>query len=123
MNTLLTDDTKAIILLCGILGKDRSVKILSLREYSSVVNWLVERQLRPEALLNREYLFNLAEETNISFERLQALMDRGVQLGFAVENWNQNGIWIISRSDLDYPQRYKKYLKDKLKHLQIKEIF
>ena len=73
----------------------------------------MERQLRPEALLNREYLFNLAEETNISFERLQALMDRGVQLGFAVENWNQNGIWIISRSDLDYPQRYKKHLKAK----------
>jgi len=113
MNKLLTDDTKAIILLCGILGKDRSVKILSLREYSSVVKWLVERQLRPEVLLNREYIFTLAEETKISFERLQALLDRGVQLGFAVENWNQNGIWIISRSDPDYPQRYKKHLKAK----------
>ncbi|MDK1119535.1 MAG: DNA-processing protein DprA [Anaerolineae bacterium] len=113
MHTLLTDDTKVIILLCGILGKDCSVKILSQGEYSSVVRWLVERQLRPEALLNREYISSLAEETKMSFERLQALLDRGVQLGFAVENWNQNGIWIISRSDQDYPQRYKNHLKDK----------
>ena len=113
MSNFLTDDTKAIILLCGILGKDRSVKILTQHEYSSVVRWLVDRQLRPEALLNREYISSLAEETKISFERLQALLDRGVQLGFAVENWNQNGIWIISRSDQDYPQRYKNHLKDK----------
>ncbi len=113
MSNFLTDDTKTIILLCGILGKDRSVKILTQHEYSSVVRWLLERQLRPEALLNREYISSLAEETKISFERLQALLDRGVQLGFSVENWNQNGIWIISRSDQDYPQRYKNHLKEK----------
>lgn len=113
MNNILTNDTKVIILLCGILGKDRSVKNLSLGEYSGVVKWLMDRKLSPSALLDRDYIPVLAEETKLSCERLQALLDRGVQLGFAVENWNQNGIWIISRCDQDYPQRYKKHLKDK----------
>lgn len=44
---------------------------------------------------------------------LESLFGRGVQLGFAVEEWQRNGIWIISRSDRDYPARYKKHLKDR----------
>ncbi len=113
MNELLTDDTKAIILLCGILGNDRSVKPLTQREYSSVVKWLMDRDLRPASLLDREHTESLAIESVLDFERLTLLLDRGVQLGFAVENWHRNGIWVISRSDQDYPARYKLHLKDK----------
>ena len=38
---------------------------------------------------------------------------RGVQLGFAVEKWNQSGLWVICRSDPDYPARLKAHLKEK----------
>jgi hypothetical protein len=41
MNNFFTEDTKAIILLCGVFGKDRSEKPLSLAEYSSLVRWLI----------------------------------------------------------------------------------
>ncbi|MFA6294330.1 MAG: DNA-processing protein DprA, partial [Victivallales bacterium] len=41
------------------------------------------------------------------------LLRRGVKLGFALEKWNQSGIWVICRSDQDYPSRYKTHLKDK----------
>lgn len=51
--------------------------------------------------------------SGIDKQRLESLLGRGVQLGFAVEEWQRNGIWIISRSDADYPARYKKHLKDK----------
>ncbi|NOZ52308.1 MAG: hypothetical protein GXP08_04050 [Gammaproteobacteria bacterium] len=51
--------------------------------------------------------------SGIAKQRLESLLGRGVQLGFAVEEWQRSGIWIISRSDADYPVRYKKYLKDK----------
>ncbi len=113
MNRLLTDDTKAIILLCGILGKDRSVRPLTQREYTSVVCWLINHDLRPASLLNREHTHSVAVESGLDVERLTSLLDRGVQLGFAVENWHRNGIWVISRSDEDYPERYKRHLKDK----------
>jgi len=113
MNKLLTDDTKAIILLCGILGKDRSVKPLAQREYSCVVRWLIDQNLRPASLLIREHIHSVAVESGLDVERLTLLLDRGVQLGFAVEDWHRNGIWVISRSDQDYPLRYKRHLKDK----------
>ena len=113
MNNFLTDDTKAIILLCGIFAKDRSIKPLSLTEYSSLVRWLIEVKKRPSNLLQQEYITKASMGSGIDRQRLESLLGRGVQLGFAVEEWQRNGIWIISRSDADYPDRYKKHLKEK----------
>ena len=50
--------------------------------------------------------------SNVDKYRLESLLGRGVQLGFAIEEWQRNSIWIISRSDVDYPARYKKHFKD-----------
>lgn len=113
MNDLLTEDTKAIILLCGVFGKDRSEKPLSLAEYSSLVHWLIEVEMRPGDLLHKDNIHEAFMGSGIDKQRLESLLGRGVQLGFAVEEWQRNGIWIISRSDADYPARYKKHLKDK----------
>jgi predicted Rossmann fold nucleotide-binding protein DprA/Smf involved in DNA uptake len=113
MNDFLTEDTKAIILLCGVFGKDRSEKPLSLAEYSSLVRWLIEVKMRPGDLLQKENISEASMGSGIDKQHLESLLGRGVQLGFAVEEWQRNGIWIISRSDTDYPARYKKHLKDK----------
>lgn len=113
MNDFLTDDTKAIILLCGVFGKDRSEKPLSLTEYSSLVRWLIEVKMRPGDLLQKDNIMDASMGSGIDKQRLESLLGRGVQLGFAVEEWQRSGIWIISRSDADYPARYKKHLKDK----------
>ncbi|MBO8092571.1 MAG: DNA-protecting protein DprA [Prosthecochloris sp.] len=113
MNDFLTEDTKAIILLCGVFGKDRSQKPLSLAEYSSLVRWLIEVKMRPGDLLQKDTIHEASMGSGIDKQRLESLIGRGVQLGFAVEEWQRNGIWIISRSDADYPARYKKHLKDK----------
>jgi predicted Rossmann fold nucleotide-binding protein DprA/Smf involved in DNA uptake len=113
MNDFLTEDTKAIILLCGVFGKDRSEKPLPLAEYSSLVRWLIEMKMRPGDLLQKENIHEASMGSGIDKQRLESLLGRGVQLGFAVEEWQRNGIWIISRSDADYPARYKKHLKDK----------
>jgi len=113
MNDFLTEDTNAIILLCGIFGKDRSVKPLSLTEYSALVRWLISAKMRPSDLLQQENASEASKGSGIDKQRLKTLLGRGVQLGFAVEEWQRNGIWIISRSDADYPARYKKHLKDK----------
>ena len=113
MNDSLTEDTKAIILLCGVFRKDRSGKPLSLTEYSSLVRWLIGEKMRPSALLQNDNISAASMGSGIDKQHLEFLLGRGVQLGFAVEEWQRNGIWIISRSDTDYPPGYKKHLKDK----------
>jgi len=113
MSNFLTNDTKAIILLCGVLGKDRSLRPLTQGEYSALVQWLIGKEMRPEDLLEQHNVEEAAKGAGIDQERFKALLGRGVHLGFAVEEWQRNGIWIISRSDKDYPERYKKHLKHK----------
>jgi len=111
--TLLTEDTKAIILLCGVFGKYHSLKPLSLTEYTSLVRWLINVKMRPGDILQQDHIGDASVGAGIDKKRLESLLGRGVQLGFAVEEWQRNGIWIISRSDTDYPVRYKQHLKDK----------
>jgi len=110
---VMTEDTKAILLLCGHLGRESETRPLNLRDYNQVVRWLIQRQLRPADLFRPEAIADLAEETQLGWERLNALLGRGVQLGFAVEKWGQAGIWVVSRSDPDYPSRYKTHLREK----------
>ncbi len=112
MNDFLTEDTKAIILLCGVFGKDHAEKPLSLAEYSLLVRWLIGVKMRPGDLLQKENVVEASIASGLDKQRLESLLGRGVHLGFAVEEWHRNGIWIISRSDSDYPARYKKHLKN-----------
>ncbi len=112
-DNLLTDDTKAIILLCAVLGKSKDVQPLNQAEYTKIVKSLVKIKKRPAYLLKQENLAAMAASSGIDILRLEALLNRGVQLGFAVEEWQRNGIWIISRSDKEYPQRYRNHLKEK----------
>ena len=109
----LSEDAKVILLLCGRLGSGSEFEPLDPRDYSLVVRWLVSRNLRPADLLSPGHVPALALESGIPEQRLTALLKRGVKLGFAMEQWNQSGIWVICRSDPDYPARYKAQLKDK----------
>jgi len=112
MSFHLSDDTKAILLLCGVFGQ-RTVKPLSPGEYNAVTRWLMGVKKRPRDLLSPEVAVNASKGARIDEVRLEALLHRGVALGFAVEQWERNGIWIVSRGDADYPSRYKKHLKEK----------
>lgn len=113
MHDFLTEDTKATLLLCGVFGREPSEKPLALTEYSLLVRWLIDAKIRPGDLLQKNVVIAASLGTGLSQHRLESLIARGVYLGFAVEEWQRNGIWVISRSDADYPVRYKKHLKDK----------
>ena len=114
MSNFLTNDTKAIIFaLRSIRKRSLAIKPLTQTEYNALVRWLISEKMRPEDLLQYEKLDLAAVGSGIERERLKSLLGRGVQLGFVVEEWQRNGIWIISRSDGDYPARYKKHLKGK----------
>lgn len=107
----LTNDTKATILLCGVFGKTTKTKPLTLSEYNKIVDWLIETKNRPEDLFHEDNMHEASKHSGIDTTRIIALLNKGIELGFAVEEWNRNGIWVISRSDQDYPLRLKRRLK------------
>ena len=41
-----------------------------------------------------------------------ALLSRSPALALALEKWQRAGLWVITRSDPDYPARLKKQLKN-----------
>jgi predicted Rossmann fold nucleotide-binding protein DprA/Smf involved in DNA uptake len=110
---MMSEDAKAILLLCGHLGGESEFEPLDQLAYNQVVQWLLGRNLRPADLLSAERIPALSLESGIPELRLNGLLRRGVKLGFALEKWNRSGIWVICRSDQDYPARYKTHLKDK----------
>lgn len=110
---MMSEDAKAILMLCAHLGGVSEFAPLELREYNQAVLWLKSKKMRPAGLLSMEHGSALSQETGIPEQRLNALLKRGVQLGFAVEKWNQGGIWVVCRSDQDYPARFMKQLKEK----------
>ncbi len=110
---MMSDDAKAIVLLCGRLGKDSDSEPLQQSEYTRLVRWLVSKEMRPADLLQPDNVAPAAAGTGLPEQRLASLLKRGVQLGFAVETWNPSNILVICRSDSDYPKRYREHLKDK----------
>jgi len=112
---ILSPDTQAILLLCGTFDDNSGAKPLTIVEYSQLAKWLLNQNLRPADLLRPEGIakLNKFKHKKITLSRLQSVMKRGGALALAVEHWTNKGLWIISRSDIQYPKR----LKDKLKHL------
>ncbi|MEG3906979.1 DNA-processing protein DprA [Microcoleus sp. w1-18aA5] len=115
MNHVLPPDTQAILLLCASFGQNRQTEPqpLTLSEYNSLAGLLRENQMRPADLLTPNGL-NLLQEipaSGIEFDRVSALLERGVMLSLAVEKWTNQGLWILGRSDSQYPKRLKQILK------------
>ncbi|MBW4667081.1 MAG: DNA-protecting protein DprA [Cyanomargarita calcarea GSE-NOS-MK-12-04C] len=115
-NHVLQPDTQAILLLCASFGQNRKTETapLTLGEYNLLAAWLQENQMRPADLLSSNGKKQLEQITvsKLDFPRLSILLERGVMLSFAVEKWTNQGLWILGRSDSQYPKR----LKQKLKH-------
>lgn len=112
----LTPDAQSIFLLCGRFGDSgsSSVKPLTRNQYNEVANWLHNNDMRPADLLDkagREQLSIFGEEGKLTESRLRGLLDRGTALAMAVEEWTNKGGWILTRSDEDYPTRFRRRLK------------
>lgn len=114
MESPLTPDTQAVLLLCGELGQrgGNGLKPLSLRQYNALATWLKTEGLRPGDLLTAEGRTRLAElqTTEVNPDRVSPLLERGTALALIIERWERSGLWVISRSDGCYPERLKRYL-------------
>ena len=110
----LSPDTEAILLLCGRFGGERGERHgpLSQKEYEALTRWLLVRERRPSDLLGEASGALLAEliEARLDRTRVEFLLARGTALALAVEKWQRSGLWVLSRSDPEYPKRLKKKL-------------
>ena len=108
----LTNDAKAILLLCGRFGKNDAAKPFSLGEYNRLADWLLDKRIRPADLLaagTSQLLETLPHE--IDGDRVKRLLERGAAMALAVDKWTSSGVWVICRSDEVYPARLKRHLK------------
>lgn len=109
-NRELNPDTQIILLLCGSLGKSRSAEApLNASEYHKLAQWLHANRMRPGDLLAPGSVSRLSETLDVPVDpdRVARLITRGAALALAVESWSNKGLWVISRSDPEYPQRFK----------------
>lgn len=105
----LSPDTQAVLLLCGRFGERNGADPLTVAEYGRLVQWLISRNLRPAQLLEVGASTDLVD-AKLEPGRIRALLGRGAAMALASEKWLRSGLWIVSRSDEDYPRRLKKKL-------------
>ncbi|MDE2816700.1 MAG: DNA-processing protein DprA [Chloroflexota bacterium] len=110
----LSANTKAILLLTAplVVGKsENSVRPLSPAEYYQLVYWLRQHGREPADLLERQTGDALDKsELRLDHERIGQLIQRGFLLSQALEHWQARAIWVVSRADPRYPNRFKRRL-------------
>lgn len=111
----LTPQAQAVMLLAVSFGKGDSAKAkpLSISEWARFASWLKAHDLEPASLLNGDIhsLLRGWADRYISVERISALLGRGAALGLALEKWHRSGLWVLTRSHPDYPERLKRRLR------------
>jgi DNA processing protein len=115
MNSPISDNTKAILLLAApllVAGKQRNgARILNITEYNQLARLLRERNAQPSDLLSSAAPTLLADlRLRFDTKRLTELLARGFLLSQAVETWSNRAICVTSRADPDYPRRLKSRL-------------
>lgn len=109
----LSPDSLTLLLLCSQLGlDDDSVKPLTLREWNPIARKLHAASLRPSDLLQQpehDLRFNLDLDSQL-VTRISQLISRDIQRD--VNRLESLGIYLLTRADQDYPERYRSRLKD-----------
>jgi len=106
-------NAQAIVLLSAYFNKGD--KPLTVMEYAKFAIWLKERGREPGDLLKEQATEILKgwEDKKITLERIEKLLARGNAMAIALQKWQNAGIWILTRADVEYPKRLKKRLGHK----------
>ena len=70
------------------------------------VHYIIQDSIKEE---NREALNDAFAP--VQPDRMKSLLARGAAMALAIEKWTNKGLWVLCRSDQDYPQRLKQHLK------------
>lgn len=114
---MLTPQAEGVVLLTAMLGKQApgSPKPLSVGEWADFAQMLRSRQTRPEQLLDGDSdidsLMSDWTHSSITADRVRGLLNRGTALALCREKWERAGLWLLVRSDPDYPRELKRRLE------------
>ena len=92
-----------------------AAKPLSGTEWSRFLDWMLQSELECSELLgpkSQEHLERFASP-RIETGRVQNLFKRATTLGFAINRYENLGIWILERDSNDYPRKLRQKLGDK----------
>lgn len=107
--------TQAVLLLTVHFGRDEKhgEKPLTTSEWARFAIWLKEHNLQPASLLSGGVSSNLSGliDRSITAHRVERLLERGGALGLSLERWERAGLWVLTRSDPEYPDRLKRQLR------------
>lgn len=110
-----TPNAQAVLLLTAYFSKstEGSPRPLSPTEWGRFALWLKEHSVSPEALLGEDpaHVLDGWKDRAVTVDRIRYLIGRAAALGFALEKWQRAGLWVVTRSDSDYPNRLKRRLK------------
>ena len=112
---LSNSQAQAVLLLTVSFGKsgNTAAKPLSNKEWARFAVWLNRHDLQPSSLLRGrlDVLLSRWEDRTITLSRLENLLGRGGALGLVLEKWHRAGLWVLTRTDSEYPSRLRKRLK------------
>ncbi len=117
MNQALSNDAKAILLLCASLGKNQAgPDPLSPGKYNILAHWLSKNGMRPGDLFeHQDDLVQMKDFPNkkLDVDGILSLLNRGYLLAQTLEELGRVGIRVCCRSEENYPSQYKKKLREK----------
>ncbi len=113
-----SNDTQAVLLLCGVLPGEKVAEHspLTSSEFYALARWLTSLSATPAALLDSIEDAQMSDgfsQHQLRPERIRALLDRGMPVAVATEQWTQMGLWITSVYDENYPARLRERLSEK----------
>nr|MBA3276448.1 DNA-processing protein DprA [Chloroflexia bacterium] len=113
---MISPRTQATLLLTARIAASRREEIppLDVREWNTVARWLAAKEFAPEDLVQGDVgtILDDWDDRRIGKERLLALLDRGHALAMVVERWLGTSLWIVGRSDAEYPVRLREHLRE-----------
>lgn len=113
----LTNDVQAALLLTSrFAGMSRTdVQPLTTVEWNRLRKWLRDRSMELGDLLVNDPSEMLRDwnDPQCQGDRIQRLLNRGMALGLELEKWQRAGLWVLARSEPNYPRRLKEHLKTK----------
>ena len=114
---MISQTTQAILLMTARFpgGADGKAKPLTLAEWNGLARRLKSKELTPEQLTAGTVTELLGDwrDKSVTPERLESLLERGAALALSSEKWERSGLWVITRSDPDYPENLKDRLKER----------
>lgn len=112
----ISEQSQAVLLLTAWFTKPSKgeAKPLTPKEWGRFALWLKEQGLSPVVLLRASDVtatLSKWSDKTVSVQRIRDLLERAGALGIALEKWQRAGLWVMTRSDPDYPARLKRRLK------------